>query len=507
MDQKEAKEKYERADALYRQKRYQEALAILDDLDKAFPNTKNIMYPRALCLGQLGRIDEALDVCTRLITILGDPRGEQLKAELEAQRTGAEAAPSTGAPGAQERGKRTKLLLAGSVVAVCLIVATGVLLFRQKEPSTPAPAAEVIRTAAAPLGKFYVRDKNSNTGWEYFADAVPNVVPPSGKEVRLEVASSAKLSRLGELILGQVSALELGSVALSEGQTADAFLAIVERLSTLYDLGLGRYGSDKVISDNVLAGLENLPSLQNLDLRNSELASNDGLSHLAKVPSLQRLNLRGAKISDTELAHLAGATSLQEVILLYTQITDAGLAHLKGLTSLTNLVLIGTKVGDAGVAHLSGLTSLERLNLSHTQVGDGGMAHLKGLISLRMLILAATQVGDAGLAHLSGLTSLDFIHLYGTQVEDTGLAHLKDLTSLRGLNLMSTKVGDAGLEHLKGLTSLDGLYLSNTKVSDAGLAHLKGLTSLRQLYLANTKVSDGGLAALKEALPQCNIVH
>ncbi|GMU91933.1 MAG: hypothetical protein AMXMBFR4_09910 [Candidatus Hydrogenedentota bacterium] len=78
MRSKEAKAKFEEADLLYKAKKYEAALAVLDELDARFPETRNIIYPRAMCLARLGKFDKALDLCQQLKVEFGDPRGDKL---------------------------------------------------------------------------------------------------------------------------------------------------------------------------------------------------------------------------------------------------------------------------------------------------------------------------------------------------------------------------------------------------------------------------------------------
>lgn len=84
MDAQESKQKFQQADQLYRAGRYQEALDLLDELNRAYPNAKNVLYPAALCLKKLGRDREALPICEQLIARFQDPRAQELKAKITA---------------------------------------------------------------------------------------------------------------------------------------------------------------------------------------------------------------------------------------------------------------------------------------------------------------------------------------------------------------------------------------------------------------------------------------
>ncbi len=79
MNSQEAKEHFSTADAYYRRARYAEALALLDELNAAFPNTANILFPRARCMRRLGRTSEALQICDVLIKHFKDKRGSKLR--------------------------------------------------------------------------------------------------------------------------------------------------------------------------------------------------------------------------------------------------------------------------------------------------------------------------------------------------------------------------------------------------------------------------------------------
>jgi len=67
MDAQESKQLFKRADRLYREERYGEALTVLDALDAAFPDTKNILMPRAMCLVHLGQLEHGRAIFERLV--------------------------------------------------------------------------------------------------------------------------------------------------------------------------------------------------------------------------------------------------------------------------------------------------------------------------------------------------------------------------------------------------------------------------------------------------------
>jgi hypothetical protein len=82
VDARESKERFKRADTLFRDGEYQQALHILSGLNQIYPNTKNVLYPTALCLEKLGRGGDALPICEQLIQQFNDPRAIALKERI-----------------------------------------------------------------------------------------------------------------------------------------------------------------------------------------------------------------------------------------------------------------------------------------------------------------------------------------------------------------------------------------------------------------------------------------
>ncbi len=76
LDKKEAKEKFLEADALFTQGRHEDALHLLQRLNREFPRQKHIMYSAALCLEQLGRAQESIALCQQLLERFQDERAE-----------------------------------------------------------------------------------------------------------------------------------------------------------------------------------------------------------------------------------------------------------------------------------------------------------------------------------------------------------------------------------------------------------------------------------------------
>jgi|GEM_PF-1146061 len=80
MENNEAQFLFAEADRLFREEQYLEALQYLSQLDSAFPDTFNILYPMALCCEKLGRTAEAYERCAHLLEHFPEER-HQAKAQ------------------------------------------------------------------------------------------------------------------------------------------------------------------------------------------------------------------------------------------------------------------------------------------------------------------------------------------------------------------------------------------------------------------------------------------
>jgi formylglycine-generating enzyme required for sulfatase activity len=116
-----AQEKYRQAQALYRAGSFKEAMSLVNELDEAFPNSKDILFAQASLLNALGRKKEAANLCERLIVQFADERAERLKAAISLGETGA-ATPAVFPSKRPFEAVRRRPLFFG-VLASCILVA------------------------------------------------------------------------------------------------------------------------------------------------------------------------------------------------------------------------------------------------------------------------------------------------------------------------------------------------------------------------------------------------
>ncbi len=82
MNRQLAKQYFERAEAAQEAGKPEEALTLLNQLDAAFPNTKNIGVARAKAYAALGKIPEAVKLCDELVDRHDSRRARELKEQL-----------------------------------------------------------------------------------------------------------------------------------------------------------------------------------------------------------------------------------------------------------------------------------------------------------------------------------------------------------------------------------------------------------------------------------------
>lgn len=83
MDKGESKYKFREADSLYRKRRYEEALTLLEQLDQAYPNTRQVLFPLARTLARLERYPESIELLERVLSESDYEPAQKLKEKLE----------------------------------------------------------------------------------------------------------------------------------------------------------------------------------------------------------------------------------------------------------------------------------------------------------------------------------------------------------------------------------------------------------------------------------------
>jgi hypothetical protein len=550
MDRAQAETTYQRANSLYERARWDEALVLLDQLILLFPRNPNIQYSRALCLGRLGRLAEARDVCDLLTNALGDGRGAQFKARMAAEppvraavkpegKQTAEpprgiSSPATPVepprihgfsrtetrPGVMDAApaQPARREVLSRLVSCCMVPIRRVAgLLRQKRALVFA--CLVLGMIAALAAWFGFRRQEGSMA----ADSPAAQVSGLSEMLPNRPEETKRTPPEGEAVPAQVAAgVGRGDRRVTFPQDRSMGVLYVRDAGTLDEWKwLGDTCGDVVVPagkelrlDATADGARDLSPLSalapdalvELSLRSTP-TTDEALSYITGLTGLECFYLGETAVTDAGLVHVEGLSRLKTLDLGMLPVTDAGLAYLEKLESLRELSLYGTRITDAGLAHLARLTNLEGLYLGGGMPVRGeGLAYLKGLGNLKRLNLWGTELEDDNVVHLGALTTLEKLNVGLTRITDIGLVHLVGLVALRELNLGQTQVTGAGLVHLAGLPALETLDLHGDPLSKEGVENLGKLTRLRDLNLAMVDLDEAALTGLKTALPNCAIV-
>jgi hypothetical protein len=279
-------------------------------------------------------------------------------------------------------------------------------------------------------------------------------------------------------------------------------------LATVDDAGdVTALTSGNVMTDELLAKLELLPKLRELDLGATKALTKVGMAHLGKLPALEILRLynvndEGAGLGDAALEAVSRVPTLRELSVGECGTTDEGVRHLEAIPQLTHLALEQEgRLTDAALASVAKLKRLRHLCLS-SYVGtvSYGRMHftpegLRQLASLQELVVLWLP-GHAPSANLFPFPKLTALSV--GEVDDTAATRIAKCRSLRQLELVYSGITNDGLKAIATLPGLRRLSLSSTVITDAGMVHLKALPHLEHVELRATEVSDETLKHLAE---------
>ncbi|CAI0393496.1 unnamed protein product [Linum tenue] len=280
----------------------------------------------------------------------------------------------------------------------------------------------------------------------------------------LERLMASALEELQELIIMGCTSLQNLSVA-GCSKVANLYVSNCPKVHAIQGLGSGlkslRYLSAESLMH--LDGLENLPSLTDLNLR-----SCNAMERLLPI-------MNPAGLNQLQKVEIVKCSRLKEIF--------QGLDHDDGLVlcSLEELVVNGC-ISLESLPHLSRCPSLKKLKIMDSK----GLVKLNGLESLQQLqVLVLTDL--SGLLDVDGLKdllSLERLALAGC----TSLERLPDLSRLKNLNWLIF-TGCTSLESLPDLSCLKKLE----KLDLRGCSKLTDLSGLHKLQGVEIQWPDGRL--------------
>lgn len=224
------------------------------------------------------------------------------------------------------------------------------------------------------------------------------------------------------------------------------------------------------------------------------------IQNVSKVNGLKSPQLYNARgLTDDDLAPLAKLKSLEELLLAGpSQLTNACIEHLTGLTNLKRLQLSGSAITDEGLSQLQHLKQLEELELQQTGAAGTILTSFRG-VPLKHLILR--DLSDEHAAQLGGFQELERFQCNGQSLTDRGFAHFAGLKRLKSLNLAGCRgISSSGFGALRSLTNLTSLDISHTNAGDDALRQLVRHDALNMLSIGSDRLTDAGMQYLCEII-------
>jgi Leucine-rich repeat (LRR) protein len=307
----------------------------------------------------------------------------------------------------------------------------------------------------------------------------------------------------------------LQEVDVCEAALDGAWIRNLAELPALEVLRLHNYGSHNPVDDvRALAGCR---ALRELSL-SSTMVTDEGLAGLEQIVTLQKLDVIDCP-HVTSVSNLRHCAALRELDLRYSPINNAGIEGLERIATLTTLSLFRcefvanvsalrhspwlrelsisfTGVTSLGIAGLEEISTLERLDAECCQ-SLYDVTSLRRCRALRILNLGGSSVTDASMAALACVATLETLDLSQcAQIRDASA--LSESVSLHGLDLSSTNVDNTGIVGLERIPTLTSLQLATCgAVTD--VRHLILSKSLRRLNLSSSGVTDAGIAGIEMA--------
>lgn len=293
-----------------------------------------------------------------------------------------------------------------------------------------------------------------------------------------------------------------------------------------------------------IKGLENITSLESLDLSENKLIKIDGLATLTNLISLnlrdnriEKLNnldslirLKNLDLSQNQIQEIEGLEKLRAL-----EVLSIGMNKIKKLENLENLVNLKKLCGRFGIvediSNIYSLSKLEVLNFQKNAIKDiKGIANLKGLktldlsqnklafgtkdlsnlANLRKLDLANNDLpGD--ISYLKLLSNIEYLDLSGNKIENFSM--FQEINApLKELRLEATDMTYNDLKYIIYnqilQNNLTNLSLANNKFPEIlNIAPLESFKNLKHLVMDNNgfRAIEGSQALMKAANCNCRL--
>ena len=146
MNREIARRRQEEADGLIESGRFEDAYAILCELDEEYPGAAQVRLAQARCLAELGRPQDAIAMCDALVDQYNSNRARALAEAIRAKASYAATRELEDGPSPR---RWPAYLLRGTFVVVAIIVVISAVIYRQQIAALDTVAAPTDADVAA----------------------------------------------------------------------------------------------------------------------------------------------------------------------------------------------------------------------------------------------------------------------------------------------------------------------------------------------------------------------
>ena len=545
MSEKAAEHNYRMALMFYRTERYEDAIAILDDLALEFPDSKHVLYALAKCFAKVGRFQEARALCQELTEKHQDERALTLL-----ERIG---------------DRKDTYIPQNAFHEAPPDLPPGIGLHEEGAPANSSaqiasPPGDTTSSWMSSTPTALVRDSNSGAGSTYSSagsystpppDAItPFITPPPLTELEetplatpppLPEADAVKTPEPARKALVSnrmiaVATLMLAAIVLILWVAFGPRQFVFPDDHTMGTLVIREIDGRRVRWNEYgpARGETSFPKWEYMGLNASPDLTEADLILLQKASWLRYLNLSKSNITDEMVEALAELRQLEVIDLRGAKLTGEGIARLRGWLPNCTLrfdvtpapvaavpapppapalapppvpqppapaaptpepeapgpreLIFEDRVGDVLVKSWDAMESTE---WKPFQPAKGRVVVPEGKI-----VKLTIQVGSDKLSaiRLLGAGDLHTMDVSAARLEDAAAPFVTRFSGLRCLIANDAQITNKGLVQLCALTELRELSLAGAdKFDAAGMARLPAVKNLERLVLRGGNVNDEGL--------------
>ncbi len=235
--------------------------------------------------------------------------------------------------------------------------------------------------------------------------------------------------------------------------------------------------------------LENLETLQSLQLSENEGLTGRIPSELGNLPKLQNLSLRNNSLSGSIPSELGNLEQLSVLFLSGNSLSGSIPSELGNLAQLGGLYLELNLLTGSIPSELGNLEQLSDLHLYSNSLSGPIPSELGNLKQLRDLLLYNNSLSGPISAEFGNLQQLRGLRLDSNSLTGSIPSELGNLQQLQNLRLDTNTLTGSIPSELGNLQQLKDLFLNNNSLTESIPSELGNLQQLRGLRLDSNSLS------------------